>query len=169
MVVELRLLGPDAKTAAIARAELSERQIPAALLTPLDERGLVVCLQYQQRDRRDIREQSAQADVLLDSISGALARFGTQSAVCDRESDVPGKRLIASMRLTEKTTRDGYGLLRGDLQLRVLDRKGRVVSTLKTKEKIAIAGAGDSSVEKLITKMFDDGFRNELAAVMLSR
>ncbi len=169
MRVELRLLGPDAKTAAIARAEISGQQIPAVLFNLVDDRGLVVCLQYQQRDRRDIREHSTQADALLDSISAALARFGTQSVVCDKENDVPGKRIAASMRLREKTTRDGYGLLRGDLQLTILDGEGRVVSTLDAKGKIPVAGAGDSSVERLITKMFDDGFQKELTALLLSR
>lgn len=167
--VDVHLLGPDNKSAALAQADMSQQQMPPEWFALLDDRDLSVCIQYKQRDRRDVKEDSVQASSLIDGISGALARYNTKSTACDGGSSNQGLRIVASMRLTEKNTRDGYGLMRGDLNMTILNNDGKVISTLSAKEKIPFSGGVDTAVEKLIENIFDDAFQEELATRLLSK
>ena len=155
------------KIVADAAGEIPIKDLSADLLEIVDDSNTEFCVEYSKMGRLTAKADSAAAKSLVDSIASTLTHYGVAVIPCDNLQD-DGIRILSSIQIKRKSTRDGFTVNTGTVTLTVLGREGKVLAVLNKSEKVGTASYGDTGVHKVLEKIFASSFQDRLATAVLS-
>lgn len=144
-------------------------EIPEALLKPMAPKSMSVCIRYNNYSCEGLSPDTMAVHTAMHFMNEALAQHGILTTAC--EGNAPGQlKIDMTIQARQKEKGQGYHLLTGKLDLKVLKGEKQAVGSVSKKFKKLFKNDFEGAVEKSIHDVFKrSNFSTDVARLIMGR